>query len=89
MNGVESGHTFIVQTESAEAKNWPMDNDTNKILWLISHGYLPKADTLVGNEGEPAWTLEAVAQIIGFNKHELMDLVEKHGKRFDSGIGLN
>ncbi len=66
-----------------------MDNDTNKTLWLISHGYLPKADALVGNEGEPAWTLEAVAQIIGFNKHELMDLVEKHGKRFDNGIGLN
>lgn len=63
--------------------------ETQKILWLIAHGYLPKADTLVGDEGEPAWTLGALAKIIGFNKHELMELVESHGKRFDSEQGLS
>ena len=66
-----------------------MDKNTQKILWLIGNGYLPPADALLNATGEPAWTLASVAKMIGFNKHEFIDLVEHYGKRFDGEVGLS
>lgn len=55
-------------------------------LELIGKGYLPPADTF-GVNGEPSWTIDSFAKILGVDRSTLVKHIHKAGRRFEISAG--
>ena len=49
---------------------------------MIAEGFLPLAD-LITEAGEPVWSFESIAKILGTNPKELESLLRKRGNQFN------
>ena len=60
----------------------PTPPEIQEIYSLISQGSLPPADHFSLTDGAPAWTLPAIARIIGIGHQELITHLRNGGSRF-------
>lgn len=67
-----------------DAESRPIAPDVQEIFDLISQGCLPPADQFSIGDGSPAWTLPAIARILGISVMELKGHLKAAGGRFSS-----
>jgi hypothetical protein len=65
----------------------PTPPEIQEIYALISQGNLPPADQFSLSDGAPAWTLPALARILGIGQQDLITHLRRGGSRF--GIPQN
>jgi hypothetical protein len=73
----------ITEETASVADNKKLPAKTGELFALISQGRLPPAD-LIGLEGNPAWSIESIAKLLGTERKELIHLLKTQGPRFVS-----
>lgn len=73
--------------KAGDAESMPIPKDVQEIFQLISQGCLPPADQFSISDGAPAWTLPAIAKVLGISRKELIDHLKSAGPRFSHGGG--
>ena len=64
----------------------PLTERHQQVFGLISSGYLPPADSIT-KDGEPTWSFENLALIVGCDTDELIKLLKKQHPRFTIETG--
>ena len=54
---------------------------------LINRGFLPLADQLARDNGEPTWSLTSFARILGMSREDLISHIKAAGPRFSDQNG--
>lgn len=67
---------------SGDHESRPISREVQDVFDLISQGCLPPADQFSMGDGAPAWTLPAVARILGISVDELKEHLKAGGARF-------
>lgn len=67
-----------------DAESRPISPEIQEVFDLISQGCLPPADQFGVGDGAPAWTLPAIARILGISVPELKGHLKMAGARFSS-----
>ncbi len=89
-NGSSTSCGCLIQkdrrTRCGDAELLATPPDVQKIYQLISRGCLPPADQFSLIDGSPAWTLPAIAKIVGIRSSELISHLQAASPRFTANL---
>lgn len=72
------------QPSGSDAESRPVSREVQEVFDLISQGCLPPADQFSIGDGAPAWTLPAIARMLGISVAELKEHLKAAGARFSN-----